>query len=36
LINEFLKEKGYIQIMPEESKWDSWFVSEEIYERLPK
>lgn len=36
LINEFLKEKGYIQIMPEESKWDSWFVSQEIYERLPK
>jgi FkbM family methyltransferase len=32
LINQLLPEKGYIQIMPEESRWDSWFVSKEIYE----
>lgn len=34
LINNLLSSKGYIQILPEESKWDSWFVSEEIYERI--
>jgi FkbM family methyltransferase len=34
MINEFIKSKGYMQIMPEESRWDSWFVSEEIYERI--
>jgi FkbM family methyltransferase len=36
LINELIISKGYVQIMPEESKWDSWFVSQNIYERLPK
>lgn len=36
LINDLLSSKEYIQILPEESKWDSWFVSQEIYERLPK
>jgi len=36
LINDLLSSKGYIQILPEESKWDSWFVSQDIHERLPK
>lgn len=36
LINTLIQDRGYIQIMPEESKWDSWFVSEKIYEGLPK
>jgi FkbM family methyltransferase len=34
LINDLLSGKGYVQIMPEESKWDSWFVSQKIYESL--
>lgn len=34
LINQLLTDKGYIQIMPEESKWDSWFVAQDIYENL--
>lgn len=34
LINDLMTEQGYIQIMPEESKWDSWFVSHEVYDNL--
>lgn len=31
LINDLMKSKGYIQVLPEESKWDSWFVSQDVY-----
>lgn len=34
LINDLLISKGYINILPEESKWDSWYVLPEIYDRL--
>lgn len=34
LISELLLSKGYIMILPEESRWDSWFVSQEIYDRI--
>lgn len=31
LINDLLISKGYINILPEESKWDSWYVSPDVY-----
>ena len=34
LINNLLISKGYIMILPEESRWDSWFVSQEVYDRI--
>jgi len=34
LINDLMTEQGYVQIMPEESKWDSWFVSQDVYDNL--
>lgn len=34
LIADLLTSKGYVMIMPEESKWDSWFVSKEVYDRI--
>jgi FkbM family methyltransferase len=30
LINDLLLSKGYIQILPEESKWDSWYVLPDV------
>jgi hypothetical protein len=34
LINDLMISKGYIQILPEESKWDSWYVLPEVMEDL--
>lgn len=34
LIHDLLLSKGYVNILPEESKWDSWYVSQEIYDRM--
>jgi FkbM family methyltransferase len=34
LINNLIVDHGYIQIMSEESKWDSWFVSKKVYDNL--
>lgn len=34
LIHDLLISKGYINILPEESKWDSWYVLPEVYNNL--
>ena len=34
LINDLLISKGYINVFPEESKWDSWYVLPEVYNSL--
>jgi FkbM family methyltransferase len=34
LINDLLISKGYINVLPEESKWDSWYVLPEVYSNL--
>ncbi len=34
LIDDILTSNGYIRVLPEESKWDSWYVSQEIYDRI--
>lgn len=31
LINDLMSDRGYRQVLAEESKWDSWFVSQEVY-----
>jgi FkbM family methyltransferase len=36
LINDLMISKGYVQVLPEESKWDSWFVLPEVYENLTR
>lgn len=33
-IEKLFKDKGYIQVMPEESKWDAWFLSQDVYDSL--
>jgi FkbM family methyltransferase len=36
LINDLMISKGYTQVLPEESKWDSWFVLPEVCEDLTR
>lgn len=33
-IDDLMKSKGYVKILEEFSKWDSWFVPQDIYERI--
>jgi FkbM family methyltransferase len=33
-IEELMKKNGYINILPEESRWDGWFVSQEVFNDL--
>lgn len=33
-IDKLLTSHGYIRVLEEESKWDSWYVSQEVYERI--
>lgn len=36
LINDLMIYNGYVQVLPEESKWDSWFVLPEVYQDLTR
>jgi len=36
LIHDLLLSNGYVNLLPEESKWDSWYVLPEVYERISK
>jgi FkbM family methyltransferase len=36
LINDLMIYNGYVQVLPEESKWDSWFVLPEVYENITR
>ena len=33
-IEEIFRDNGYIQVLQEESKWDAWFLSKEVYDNL--
>lgn len=35
-INDLLVSKGYVNVLPEASQWDSWYVLSEVYERISK
>jgi FkbM family methyltransferase len=33
-IEKIFRDQGYIQVLQEESKWDAWFLSKEVYDSL--
>lgn len=33
-LENIMKNNGYINVLPEESRWDGWFVSQEVFNDL--